>query len=144
MMTSTRELEQQIETLVKDHLAACHKAVTAAVARAFTASNSAPPAPREGRAKAVSPAPQTRRRPEELAVLGERLYAAVCATPGETMTVLAGKLGTSARRLEVPVRRLKHADRVRSVGRRQHTRYFPMVMDETTARTPLVAVGRAS
>ena len=144
MITSTRELEQQIETLVRGHLAAYHQAVTTAVERAFTASKSAPPAPREQRAKAARRPPQPRRRPEELAVLGEQLYAAVCATPGETMTVLAATLGTSARRLEVPARWLKRAGRVRSVGRRQHTRYFPMAMDETTARTPLVAVGRAS
>jgi len=77
-------------------------------------------------------------------VLGEQLYAAVCATPGETMAVLAAALGTSAKKLEVPVGRLKRADRVRSMGRRPHTRYFPMAMDEATTKTPLVAVGRAS
>jgi hypothetical protein len=45
------------------------------------------------------------------------------------MTFLASQLGTAPRRLEVPVAQLKRAGRVRSVGRRSHTRYFPLVGD---------------
>jgi hypothetical protein len=70
-----------------------------------------------------------RRAPEELAALGERFYSAVCATPGETMTFLAAQLGTTPRRLQRPVAHLKRAGRVRSVGERSHTRYFPLVGD---------------
>lgn len=143
MMTNSQELEQQIEKLVSDHIAACHKAVTAAVERAFMAAKSEP-VPGQRRAKAASRVPRTRRSLEELAMLGEQFYAAVCAAPGETMSVLAAQLRTSSGSLQIPVGQLKRAGRVRSAGRRQFTSYFPMSMDETTTTTPLVAVGRAS
>jgi hypothetical protein len=68
-----------------------------------------------------------RRAPEEIAALGERLYQAVCAKPGETMTVLMADVGGSARELQRPMALLKRAGRVRSVGARHLTRYFPMV-----------------
>jgi hypothetical protein len=84
------------------------------------------------------------RSPEEIARLGERFYAAVCDTPGETMTVLAARLGVSSRSLERPVAHLKKARRVRSAGERRFTRYFPMVADkpetETEAEPALAAV----
>ena len=65
-----------------------------------------------------------------MAGLAERLYEAVCANPGETMAVLIAKVGGSARTLHRPMWLLKRSERVRSVGERQHTRYFPMVSKE--------------
>jgi hypothetical protein len=62
-----------------------------------------------------------RRRSAEVSELGERLYA----HPGEGMAALAGELGASARELHRPMALLKQAGRVRSVGQRQQTRYFP-------------------
>jgi ribosomal protein L36 len=46
--------------------------------------------------------------------------------PGETMTVLGPQVGASARELHRPMQLLKRAGRVRSVGTRHSTRYFPM------------------
>jgi hypothetical protein len=46
------------------------------------------------------------------------------------MTFLATQLGTTSRRLEGPVAQRKRAGRVRSVGERSHTRYFPLVGDK--------------
>lgn len=43
------------------------------------------------------------------------------------MSVLAAELGVNARELNRPVGKLKLAGRVRSVGQRQQTRYFPVV-----------------
>jgi hypothetical protein len=124
-MESSDKLEQQIETLIRAHLAACHAAVAATVERVFAAAKSEPARrPRPVRARSV---PTRRRTHEELAALGERLYAAICASPGERMSFLAAQLGTTAQRLEVPVAQLKRAGRVRSVGERVHTRYFPLV-----------------
>jgi len=67
-----------------------------------------------------------RRAGADLAALGERFYGALCAKPGETMTVLAAEVGASARELHRAVARLKKAGRVRAVGQRAHTRYFPL------------------
>jgi hypothetical protein len=63
-----------------------------------------------------------------MAGLSERLYAAVCANPGALMTVLATHVGATPRELNRPALILKRAGRVRSVGQRAHTRYFPMAM----------------
>jgi len=61
-----------------------------------------------------------------MAALGERLYEAVRANPGEGMTVLMAEVGGTARDLNRPMMLLKRTGRVRSVGQRHQTRYFPM------------------
>ena len=67
-----------------------------------------------------------RRAPAELSALSERLYAAICAHPGAAMGVLAAEIGATPRDLNRPATQLRRAGRVRSVGQRQSTRYFPM------------------
>jgi DNA-binding Lrp family transcriptional regulator len=67
-----------------------------------------------------------------LEALGERFYRAVRKKPGETMTVLATEVGASARELHRAVTRLKQDGRVRAVGQRAQTRYFPLA-NETAA-----------
>ena len=62
-----------------------------------------------------------------MTALSERLYAAICANPGESMSALAPVVGVSPRVLQVPRAKLKEAGRIRSVGNKQYTRYFPMV-----------------
>jgi hypothetical protein len=129
MLVNTETLEQQIETLVREHLSACRQSARAAVERAVAAATKERPnAPT--RRSTQNKTSGTRRPPrsrEELAELGERFYAAVCETPGETMTVLAARLELPPRSLEKPVAHLKKAGRVRSARTRQFTRYFPMV-----------------
>ncbi len=74
-----------------------------------------------------------RRAADEIGSLSERLYEAVCRTPGETMAVIAPVVGATARELNRPMLRLKQAGRVRSVGTRHATRYFPMARDSQRA-----------
>ena len=69
--------------------------------------------------------PSKRRTQQEVAELGERFCEAVAANPGETMMTLARKVGVSAQDLHRPMTLLKRAGRVRSVGERSMTRYFP-------------------
>jgi hypothetical protein len=122
--TSIDELSNKIEQLVTEHLAATRAAASAAVRRAFGVAE-------EGRAGAKRPRPGParesggRRSQEQVAQLGERLYQAVSANPGETMTVLAAQIGASPRELNRPMTLLKRAGRLRSVGERSLTRYFP-------------------
>ena len=127
MMTTTKSLEQKIETaveqLVREHLAACELAASAAVAAAF--SRAAKPPSKTSRRKSARASARRRSR-EELAALEERLYAAIRSHPGETMAVLAPVVGATAQELNRPVRTLRGDGRVRSVGQRQYTRYFPM------------------
>jgi hypothetical protein len=123
MTTKTPEaLETQIERLVREQLAAQQLAVKAAVDRAFATTSSVlhPPV----RRRAMS----TRRPPGEMAQLAEQLLEAVQACPGETMTVIAARVGELPRALNRPMMHLKRAGRVRSAGERSLTRYFPMVV----------------
>jgi hypothetical protein len=125
--TSPQELGERIERLVQEYISATRVAAQTAMDRAFTARVEA--APKKQRQQ-QAPRASHRRPPTELASLGERLYAAMCKTPGETMTVLAPAVGRSASELHRPMALLKRAGRVRSVGARQATRYYPMVGEQ--------------
>lgn len=147
MLMSNEQLEQQIEELVRARFAAYRSTVMAAVERALAAAMGEPArvaAPARQRKKTTSRVSGPRRTAEELEILTEHLHAEVCATPGETMAVLAVKLEMSARSLQISATRLKRAGLVRTTGQRAQTRYFPMVKDEPTARVPLVVVGSGS
>lgn len=116
------DLEIQLEELVREHVAGLRRAAAAAVERAF-----GPASGRKGpRTKSVGREAGHRRAPEEVATLGERLYAAICTHPGAAMTTLAGEVGATPRELNRPATQLRRAGRVRTVGERQGTRYFPM------------------
>jgi hypothetical protein len=115
----TETLETKIERLVREHLAGQQLAARAAVERAFLAA----PAPRTTSRRRV-----TYRRREEVAELAERLFEAVRSLPGETMTVIAARVGEAPRVLHRPMMHLKDAGRVRCAGERNFTRYFPMAV----------------
>ncbi len=130
MTTSTESLERKIENaveqLLREHLAACEAAAAAAVREGFRRATG-PAAERRRRGQpARRRAASERRSREEVAELEERLYEAVRAHPGETMTVLAEAVGSTPRQLNRPATLLRRAGRVRSVGQRQYSRYFPM------------------
>ena len=112
-------LERQIEQLVREHLTAQQMAARAAVDRAFAVMAPAQQAP-------VRRAKFARRSPAQVAELAERLCEAVRACPGETMLVIAARVGEKPRLLNRPMEHLKLAGRVRSAGERNLTRYFPM------------------
>jgi hypothetical protein len=114
-------LQQQIEQLVGEHLAAQQRAVTAAVQRAF-ALEATP-----NRARSARTGTQRRRGASEMSELQERLYQAVRASPGETIMTIAAHVGQPPRALNRPMFHLKREGRVRSAGQRHLTRYFPMV-----------------
>lgn len=127
MTTTTKSLEQKIENavaqLVREHLAACEEAAAVAVRSAFEQASRA--SSKSSRRKSAR-APAPRRSREELAALEERLYEVIRRHPGETMAVIAPAVGATARALSRPATMLRRQGRVRSVGRRQYTRYFPM------------------
>jgi hypothetical protein len=119
---SAQQLAQQIERLVEEFIAAGREAAATAVDRAFAPSKTRkPPAPKSA-SRQVGP----RRCAREIESLSERLYDAICAKPGESMTVLAPIVGSTPRALLVPVQRLKTAGQIRTVGQRRFARYFPM------------------
>ena len=122
MSQFSHPLSEQIEQLVREHIEATRRAAAEAVERAFASSAAAP---RASAARSPRREASRRRGPEEIAARGERLYAAVVAEPGETMAVLAPAVGETPRDLHRPMATLKRAGRVRSVGERHQTRYYP-------------------
>lgn len=121
-----RDLENEIERLVREHVAACKAAAAAAVERGFGSPRTGRRGSKRPKASKSSTTSRPTRTAEEMAELGERFYAAVCARPGETMRVLSVDVGASANELYRPMTLLKRSGRVRSAGQRPHTRYFPM------------------
>lgn len=126
-MTNTNitvDLGERIERLVQEHIAASRLAAEAAIERAF-ASAASPPTSKAPTSRAARS--NGKKRPSaDIAELGDRFYRAVCAKPGETMAVLAPMAGASARELHRSMTLLRRAGRVRAVGTRAMTRYFPM------------------
>lgn len=145
VMTTTNDLAKQIEDLVRQHVDALRASAAAAVARAFAA---APP-PVSARASTQAKPVRTRRKaaprraPDELVALGERFYAVVCRQPGETMTTLAPQVGVAPPVLQVAVARLRRDGRVRAIGKRQHTRYYPMATSSAATATTMTAAAAA-
>ena len=127
--TDTHAFEKQIEQLVMQHIAACRRAAVDALERAFASAGGVPVI-----APKIAKGVNVRRAPEEVVALGERLYKVVCKKPGEKMSVLAQEIESTPSELQIPASRLKQAGRIRSVGQRQFTRYFPM--PESAAKTP--------
>ena len=122
MTSSNEDLGQRIEQLIQEHMAASRVSAQEAVARAFApAASASASSPRR-----VRSSPGKKRPSADIALLGERFYRAVSARPGETMMVLAVDVGASARELSRSVNLLRQAGRVRAVGSRHLTRYFPM------------------
>src|SRR4051794_7426536 len=118
--TSHRELEQRIEQLVREHIVLLQRGAREAIERAFASALPSPTpeaAPVRGAVRGVAGASK-RRAPAEVSAIGERLYHAVCAHPGESMATLAKQLETAPRELQRPMALLREAGRVRSVGQR--------------------------
>lgn len=114
------DLKRRIGEVVAEHLAASEEVARDALARAFGAART-----RLTRRTGARSGWQKRPR-SELDALAVRLCEAVRARPGETMTVLAGVVGATARALLHPMALLKEAEKVRSIGQRNATRYFPL------------------
>jgi hypothetical protein len=126
--SSTEELTKQIEQLVEQYVAQSHRAAREALERAF---GSAAPATKANRRSTSARGPRRaggqRRSAEAIEHVAARLYELVRDRPGESMVAFATELAVPARTLERPMTLLKREGRVRSVGQRQRTRYFPAV-----------------
>ena len=70
----------------------------------------------------------SRRTDAELSNASDALCEVVRTHPGASMVALAEKLDVDARTLQRPMARLKSVGRVRSVGQRHLTRYYPAVV----------------
>ena len=137
MKNITEKFEAELAKAVSLILAATHAAATEALNEAFAHAGQSGVRKTAG-ASLRSPAalrprpPTTRRSPAEIAALEKRLLDAVMATPGEAMSVLARRVDATPSALQDPVARLKAAGRIKTVGARQFTRYFPIERTEAS------------
>jgi len=124
---SAEQLARQIERLVEDFVSGGRAAATAAVERAFSTGRQNRRRPSQEGRREIGP----RRSSTEMEALAEKLYRAICEQPGEAMIVLAAKVGSTPRALQVPAKHLRAAGRIRSAGQRQFARYFPMAKNSS-------------
>lgn len=130
MKTQTiAELTQAIEILIQAHIAACYDAAHAALEKAFSAAKTTKRTTTISRAykqEATSRKPRLKTRTsEEFDALCAKLLDAVCTSPGEKISIFVDKLGMTAGQLHRPMSQLRAENKIRAVGQRQFTRYFP-------------------
>ena len=133
------DFNTRLERLLEEHAAACRAAAFAAVERAFPtdafstaeakrARQRGKKTRRDGRSPRLVK-PLARRTSAEMAAVSERLYQTLCAKPGESKVALAVEVGVSPRELDRPIIHLRNTGKVRTVGQRHLTRYFPLVAE---------------
>ena len=127
MKNPTKSLEQRIEESVeqsvREHIAGFEKAAAEAAARGFRRAFG-PSGAERGKRKGTR-AKRARRSRAELMALEEKLHTAVCAQPGEGMAAYAKATKSTSEVLIHPMRKLRAAGRIRSVGQKRRARYFP-------------------
>lgn len=123
--STTMELAGAIESLIGSYMAGVREAAQHAMERAFVRSAAGRPT-RSGKTGASLPPTSTNRRTAvALAGVCDALNEVVRSHPGASMVALAEKMGAEARTLQRPMATLRAAGRVRSVGQRHLTRYYP-------------------
>jgi hypothetical protein len=85
----------------------------------------AAPAPAAKKGAAPRRASGEKRPPAELARLTEKLGEYIKAHPGLRMEAIGKALGAPTRELNLPVKKLLAAKRIRSQGHKRATEYFP-------------------
>jgi hypothetical protein len=134
---STLELGVAIESLVASYIESVRDAAQQAVRRAIAS----PLAPMRRSssawriAAAKSSTTAARRTATELDALCDALCERVRAQPGASMVELAEQMGADVRSLQRPMSKLKSAARVRRVGQRHLTRYYPAVVRASSSGT---------
>ncbi len=126
--TTPDQLAQAIEMLVASYVDEARRVARVAVNDAFArapARTSQAPRGRRRPQREQPPSPGRRRSAAEIIDVKDRLYAVVCARAGEPMTVIAEALGLPLRSLQRPMSKLRAEGKVRCVGERNMTRYFP-------------------
>ena len=118
-------LTQTIELLVASFIRETQEAANAAVERALQTSTVGIK-PKVVRSQAGHQK-VNRRSPTEIEQQSDDLLSLICKHPGESMSFFADKLGLTVRELNRPMVKLKSSGKIRSVGERNQTHYFPSV-----------------
>jgi len=127
--STPEQLADAIESLVASYMEEMRLAVQRAVERSLSRCAVARTPSKRVETRRVTPSASTKRRTQtELDEVCEGLCKQVRARPGESMTTLAEEMGMPMSALQRPMAKLRTEGRVRSVGQRHLTRYFPAVL----------------
>jgi hypothetical protein len=125
---STMELADAIESLVASYLKSVRDCAQQAVERAIGKPVAPPPRSSSASRPWTATSTTARRTATELQQVCDALCERVRAQPGASMVELAEQMSADARSLQRPMAKLRAAGRVRSVGQRHMTRYYPAVV----------------
>lgn len=133
--STPEQLADAVESLVASYMIevrlAAQRAIERSLVRPAVASSGS-----KGKVHRAAPRqPSTKRRSgAEIDDLCEALYKLVRARPGESVTTFAAEMGETALTLQLPMAKLKAEGRVRSVGERHLTRYFPAIVRASSGK----------
>jgi hypothetical protein len=124
------QLADAIESLVASYMNEVRLVASAALERSLARPVMASGGSKGKVDRAAAPRrPSTKRRTgAELEEICEELDKLVRVRPGDSMASLAADMGETALTVQRPMAKLKAEGRVRSVGERHLTRYFPAVV----------------
>jgi hypothetical protein len=131
------QLADAIESLVASYMDEVRLTAQRAVERSLTrwAVSRSPSKGSDTRRTAPRSHTRTGRRSRAaLDEVCEQLCKLVRARPGESMVTLACEMGMPMSTLQRPMAKLRTEGRVRSVGQRHLTRYFPAVLRATAGK----------
>ncbi len=100
-------------------------ALAAKAPAARTRAKAAPTKAAVSRRAAPKRAPGEKRPPAELAKLVDKLGDHIKAHPGQRMEAIGKALGMPTRELNLPIKKLLAAKKIRSEGHKRATEYFP-------------------
>jgi DNA-binding NtrC family response regulator len=129
--STPEQLANAIESLVASYMDEVRLAAQRAVERSLSCGVAAraPSSSKGSDTRRVASRSATKRRSQtELDEACEQLCKLVRARPGESMVTLAEEMGMPMSALQRPMAKLRTEGRVRSVGERHLTRYFPAVL----------------
>lgn len=119
------ELVGAIEDLVDAFMADVRMSAREAIEHAFSRA-SAKGQKRIAKVSTKSSA-AARRTDAQVSQMCDDIFEVLRANPGVPMAVLVEKMNVPGRLLNYPMARLKFSGRIRKVGRRQSTRYYPVI-----------------
>ncbi len=128
MPGTPEQLADAIESLVSSYMDEVRVAAQRAVERSLTLGSARAPSKRSDTRRAAPRSATKRRSQTELDDVCEELCKLVRARPGAAMAALAEEMGMPMSALQRPMYKLRTEGRVRSVGQRHLTRYFPAVL----------------
>ena len=140
MITLEEQIKEEMTLAVERIVRVCKSATIRALELSFTQIGNQPlKLPTVKPIKTNQPTSKNRkqsspsRSSEEIATLSAKFLTVVQDNPGQLMSTLAPKLGLKANQLRVPATRLKATKKIKTIGNRSSTRYFPVLKEEDIA-----------